>query len=216
MIALVTLPRDLFSFTLGSTLAQAQLCVWSFFNEVGFSFTSRTSNPSVRRGLSGSRISNLQIVSYRKYPRHLIRCHFRHRVVRLAIDYTFQRHMSVVHDNMDRWNGSHRIFEEPILAVDRSRNLSSDLVVIGRRRQNFDLVVNLVDPFNSFHGTFGVSFKCGIHDAAEQRHSAAVHRIFKIIENRVIRQHQQLMSDFPSDPLLASIVARWTDRQLRI
>ena len=95
--------------------------------------------------------SDLKFVFHGENPRHLVGRHFRHGVVSLIVNEALQGHVSVINDDVNRAYCSHEVAIQSTLVVDRPRNLLSDPVVIGRSGQHSDLIVRLVDAFDTLH-----------------------------------------------------------------
>ena len=82
--------------------------------------------------------------------------------------------MAALHDNVDRRQRLYGIGKEPRIVKDGARYLGPDAVIVGRRRQRFDLVVYLLHSFNVFHDVFSVTLEDGVAHLAQQGHGVAV------------------------------------------
>jgi len=103
---------------------------------------------------------DLQVVRDGENSRHAVRLNICNALVRLAVNHPFQGYFSALRDNADRLLHSQSIFLECRVAIDGPVELPTKTFVYGRRRQHFNLIVNMLDAFNSLNYVFGVRRCC--------------------------------------------------------
>src|SRR5579883_155144 len=97
-----------------------------------------------------------QVVGYREHTGYAVRADICHILVGLTVNYANQRHMPVVHNDVDGGVGAHRVTiqgaETEYCLIFRS----SDLIIHWRKRQHFDIVHDLRDTGNFPDGVLSV------------------------------------------------------------
>src|SRR3989454_8185138 len=65
--------------------------------------------------------------------------------------------VAVLDDNVDRRNGANRVLEQRAVVIeDRSIGCKPELIVHGRKRQDFDFVLDFRDTFEAANPGFGI------------------------------------------------------------
>ena len=116
----------------------------------------------------------------------------------------FQADPAILDDNTNGFLHPQRIFLQSWVSVNGLKQLQAKPVVHGRRRKHFDLIVDFLDAFNMLHGIFRIRLERGPRNLAQQRDGRAVHFIRNIVEYSEPGKHQQFVTNFLGDTLLAT------------
>src|SRR5579864_8108843 len=73
-------------------------------------------------------------------------------LVSLAVDHTLQGDVAIFNDNVDRWQSAKRVTLERRLTEDGAVLGAANPIVKGRERQHLDVIVDLGDALDVFHG----------------------------------------------------------------
>src|SRR5690242_19329878 len=116
-------------------------------------------------------LTDLQIIVHAKGAEYTLRPDTRDVAIHLVRYKTFEPHVTVFHDDVDRRKRLHSITgAERGLAVDRAIDGQTDTVVIQRKRQNFDIVDYLADAFHVPYGVLRVRLDDRFVNLARKNH----------------------------------------------
>ena len=95
---------------------------------------------------------------------------------------SFKSHVSILHDNPDWLLHSQRVFLQHRITVNGTVELTPNSIIIRRGWQNLNLVINVLDSFNSFDHIFGIGFQGRPSNLSHQRDVVPIYLIGEIIK----------------------------------
>ena len=110
--------------------------------------------------------------------------------------------MAVLHNDMNWRYGLNGVGGESRITEDGARNLTPDAIVVERRRQHFNLVIDALHAFQVFDPALGFALDEGVAHLAREGHGIAVNAVAEIVKDRKLRNHNQGMADLSGKPLL--------------
>src|SRR5271165_163434 len=118
-------------------------------------------------------------------------------LVGLAIHDASEGDALIVHNDVDTGRSRPEITRKPSGTGECCIRLLAHLIVERGGRKNLDVVNYLIHSFNVLERVFGVGPGCGMlaSDVSAQGHGAALNAEFKVVEQRVPREHQQFVAD---------------------
>src|ERR1019366_7711223 len=143
-----------------------------------------------------------EIIRHREHAVHRIGVNPGLILVALIGNYSLERHLAVIHDDVNRRNGLHGITVEARLAENGAILGDADSIVHRREWQDLDLIIDARYAFDALHHVFSIVLERRPRHLTIQPDGAAVHAVNQIIEYSVVRQHNQLVTHFTSDPIL--------------
>src|SRR5580658_512408 len=125
-------------------------------------------------------------------------------LIHLPGHYAFERDVSVPDDDVNGRNGAHLILAQDAIAINGAVCGTVDPVVVEGGGQDFDVVDDFFDTFNALDHVSGVGLERGTRDLAEQGNGAIrVDFVGEVVEHAVIRKHDEFVTDFLDDALVA-------------
>src|SRR5579872_596435 len=104
--------------------------------------------------------------------------------------------MTVLHDNMYGRHSTKAIPVKAFRSINGPVDRPANPIVIGRKRQDLNAILNPVHAFNAFDGLLSVGFQSRASHLAEESYGAPLYFVRQVIENVVHRKHHQFMTDF--------------------
>src|ERR1035438_4641704 len=143
-----------------------------------------------------------KIIRHREHVAHRVGVNHGLSLVALSGNHPLQRDLAVIHDDVNRWNGLHGITVEARLAENRAIRGDADSIVHRREGQDLDLIIDACYAVNTLHHTFSIALERRPRHLTVQPDGAAVHAVGQIVEYSVVRQHDQLVTNFASNSVL--------------
>ena len=82
------------------------------------------------------------------------------------------------------------------ITINGSVEPPAQAVIHGRGGKDLDLIINFFHPFNPFYGALGIGFQRGPCNLAHQSHIVLFDFVADVVEDTVIRQHQDFVPHF--------------------
>src|SRR5471032_1031755 len=159
-----------------------------------------------RPALAFSRLFDLEIVVDGEHARHAVGADEGSIFIRLDTHHAFKVYMAVLHNDVDWRYGLNGVGGESRITEEGARNLAPDAIVVERRGQHFNLVIDALHALQVFDPALGFAFDETVAHLAVKSHGTAVDAVAEIVENCKLRNHGKFMVDLAGKPLLKKLV----------
>jgi len=122
--------------------------------------------------------------------------------VHLVHDYAGKCDVAIFDDDAYRWDGAQGIAAERGLAEDGAVDVDADTVVIGRKREDLDVVDDFFHTWNSLDYVSCGAGENGSCNLPVEGNFAAIERVTHLIEYAEEGERDELVTDLVSQPLL--------------
>src|SRR6185312_15735459 len=145
---------------------------------------------------------DLQIVGHREDTRYTIGSQVSDIFVGLAVDNALQGNVAVIHDDVNGWVDAHAVALQHRISIDGSHRAPAYRIIEARKRQDLNLIDDLLHALDTLHHVLSVGFQHWPHDISIKSYGVAVNGVAQIVKNRIVGQHEQLVTDLLDDAAL--------------
>ncbi len=122
------------------------------------------------RAAPGDVFLDAEVIDDLEHAEHAVRHHAGKIPIRFRGNDTHGCHVPILHDNMNRRHGAPGMAIQTRLGIDGHVGFDANPVVVERKRQRLDLVLQFADPLDCAHDILGIDLQGWTRDLPCQNH----------------------------------------------